>query len=169
MKNWICLFLLLPFAASAQDTCGLKKSKDPFTNVNKLSTGFKDFGGGAGPVSISADATPTEIDFFIWLKKDGKCFDMESEAEFVWEGERSRATFRNAGSINCEGAFHFTFKNTATPHSWLRKMMAKKIATIKLIGTNGQETVLTLTEPQKEQFQRMAICIGNEGKLLGKK
>jgi hypothetical protein len=94
---------------------------------------------------------------------------MESTAVMTWEGERSRATFRNSGSINCEGAFHFSFKNTATPNSWIRKMMAKKIATIKLTGNNNQETTITLTEEQKDVFQRMATCIANEGKLLGKK
>lgn len=169
MKKWFCLAAVLPLFAAAQDTCALKKTKDPFTNVNKLSTGFKNFSGSAGPVSISADASPTEIDFFIWLKKEGKCFDLESTAEMIWEGERSRATFRNAGSINCEGAFHFTFKNTPTPNSWVRKMMAKKVATIKLTGNGGAETLLTLTEEQKVMFQRMAVCIANEGSVMNKK
>jgi hypothetical protein len=169
MKNWIVLFLFLPLGSIAQDTCGLKKTKDPFTNVTKLSTGFKNFTGDAGNVSISADANPTEIDFFIWIKADGKCFDLESTAQVIWEGERSKATFRNTGSINCEGAFHFNFKNTATPNSWLRKMMAKKIATIKLLGNNNVETIITFTEEQKEVFQRMVTCITNEGKELNKK
>lgn len=169
MKNCFFLLFFFPLAAFAQDTCGLKKTKDPFTNQTKLSTGFKNFSGTAGPVSISADATPTEIDFFIWLKAPGKCFDLDATAQMVWEGERSKATFRNAGSINCEGAFHFTFKNTTTPNSWLRKMIAKKIATIKLTGNNNVETTITLTEEQKDMFQRMAICIVNEGKELNKK
>lgn len=166
MKNWIFLFLLFPAASFAQDTCGLKKSKDPFTNVTKASTGFKSFSSNAGNVSISVDATPTEIDFFIWVKAEGKCFDLESKAEMVWEGERSKATFRNTGSMNCDGAFHFNFKNTATPHSWLRKMIAKKIATIKLTGNNDNETIITLTEEQKIVFQKMAACIVNEAQGL---
>ncbi|HEY0042255.1 MAG TPA: hypothetical protein VGB71_16400 [Flavisolibacter sp.] len=169
MKNWILLLFFFPLASFAQDTCGLKKSKDPFTNQIKLSTGFKNFSSSTGPVSISADATPTEIDFFIWVKTEGRCFELESTAQVIWEGERSKATFRNSGSMNCDGAFHFNFKNTATPNSWLRKMMAKKIATIKLTGNNNVETTITLTEEQKEMFQRMAICIANEGKELNKK
>lgn len=169
MKNWLCILFLLPFASFAQDTCGLKKTKDPFTNQTKLTTGFKNFGGSAGAISISADATPTDIDFFIWIKNGGKCFDLESTAQVVWEGERSRATFKNSGSMNCEGAFHFSFKNTPTPNSWIRKMMAKKLATIKLTGNNNTETTITLTEEQKTLFQRMATCIANEGKELGKK
>jgi len=170
MKNALCLLFFLPlFSMAQQDTCGLKKSKDPFTNEVKLSTGFKTFGSGAVPVSISMDATPTDIDFFIWVKKEGTCFDLESEAFMVWEGERSKATFRQSGSINCEGAFHFTFKNTPTPNSWLRKMMAKRIATIKLVGNGGKETVISLTEEQKDIFQRMATCIAAEGVTLLKK
>lgn len=169
MKNICCLLFLLPLFSVAQDTCGLKKSKDPFTNVTKLSTGFKNFGSGALPVSISADATPTDIDFFIWVKKEGTCFDLESEAVLTWEGERTKATFHQAGSINCEGAFHFTFKNTPTPASWLRKMATKKVATIKLTGNGGKETLLTLTEDQKNVFQRMAVCMTAEGPGLLKK
>ena len=166
MKNWLVLALFFPFASFAQDTCGLKKAKDPFTHVTKLTTGFKPFTSNAGKVSISADATPTEIDFFIWVKADGKCFDLDSKAQMIWEGERSKATFNNTGSMNCEGAFHFNFKNTATPNSWLRKMIAKKIATIKLTGNNNVETIITLSEEEKNVFQRMATCIVNEGKGL---
>jgi hypothetical protein len=169
MKNWLCLLFFLPVASFAQDTCGIKSTKDPFTNQVKMTTGFQNFSGSAGPVSISADATATEIDFFIWVKSNGKCFELESTAQVIWEGERSKATFRNSGSMNCEGAFHFNFKNTPTPNSWLRKMIAKKIATIKLTGNNDVETVITLTEEQKVLFQRMAICIVNEGQKLLKK
>lgn len=163
MKNCLLLLFLFPLASFAQDSCGLKKTKDPFTNVTKLSTGFKKFDGGGLAVSISADATPTEIDFFIWLKDDSKCFDLESTAQVVWEGERSKATFRNTGSMNCDGAFHFNFKNTATPNSWLRKMISKKIATIKLLGNGGKETIITLDEEQKILFQKMVSCIVAQG------
>jgi hypothetical protein len=169
MKNWLILLFLIPFASNAQDTCGLKQTKDPFTNVSKLTTGFKTFNGSVGSVAISADASPTDIDFFIWVKGEPKCFDLESTAYMIWEGERSKATFRNTGSMNCEGAFHFSFKNTPTPNSWLRKMIAKRVATIKLTGNNGTETLITLTDEQKDLFQRMASCITNEGKQLIKK
>ncbi len=156
---------MLPLNSVAQDTCGLKKSTDQFTHVAKLSTGFKSFDGGGLSVSISADATPTEIDFFIWVKNDSKCFDSESEALVVFEGERSKSTFRNSGSMNCEGAFHFIFKNLATTPSWLNRMSTKRINSIKLI--NGKiETVITFTEEQKVLFQKMARCIATEGKGL---
>jgi len=165
MKILIFALLILPFASFSQDTCGLKKSKDPFTNVTKLSTGFKNFNGDGLDLAISADATPTDIDFFLWLKNGSKCFDGESTAQIIWEGERSRTTLRNSGSMNCEGAFHFIFKNGPTTASWLKKMATKRLATIKLI--NGKiETLITLNEDQKVLFQKMASCIANEGKGL---
>lgn len=165
MKNALFILLLFPLASFAQDTCGLKKTKDPFTNLTKLSTGFKNFDGNGLSVSIAADATPTEIDFFIWIKNDGKCFDAESSAQLLWEGERQKTTLKNSGSMNCEGAFHFVFKNTATTNSWLNRMMTKKVATIRL--TNDKiETVITFTEEQKVLFQKMVNCIVKEGKGL---
>ena len=45
-------------------------------------------------------------------------------------------------------------------------MIAKKIATIKLTGNNNVETIITLSEEEKNVFQRMATCIVNEGKGL---
>lgn len=166
MKIWIVLFVLFPLLSFAQDTCGLKKTKDPFTHVTKLSTGFKKFDGNKLTVSISADATPTEIDFFIWVKNEGKCFDSESEAQLIWEGEKRKTTLKNSGSMNCEGAFHFIFKNSATTPSWLNRMSNQRIASIKLTGSNNTVSEITLTEEQKTLFQKMARCIATEGKGL---
>jgi hypothetical protein len=166
MKNWIILILFFPLASFAQDTCGLKKTKDPFTHVTKLSTGFKKFDGNNLVVSISADATPAEIDFFIWVKNEGKCFDSESEAQMVWEGEKRKTSLKNTGSMNCEGAFHFIYKNSATTPSWLNRMAIQRIASIKLTGSNNAESMITFTEEQKALFQKMAICIVAEAKAL---
>jgi len=166
MKIWIFLLIVFPFASFAQDTCGLKKTKDPFTNVTKLSTGFKKFDGNKLMVSISADATPTEIDFFIWVKNEGKCFDAESEAEMIWEGEKRKTKLKNSGSMNCEGAFHFIFKNSTTTPSWLNRMANQRIASIKLTGSNNTLSEIILTEEQKALFQRMAVCITAEAKAL---
>lgn len=165
------IFLLLPFFSIGQDStvvCQLKKSSDPFTHVNKLSTGFKNFDGGGKRISITADASPTEIDFFIWVKGEGNCFDAESTALLVFEGERSKTTLRNSGSINCDGAFHFTFKNTPNTHSWLRRLGEKKLSSIKLSG-NNTEVNLELSEEQKENFRQMASCVASEGKSLIKR
>ena len=165
MKNCLLLLAFLPLFTVAQD-CKLKKSEDPFNHETKLSTGFQNFTGNGNTVSISADATKKEIDFFIWIKNDSKCFDGESTANVVFEGERMKANFRNTGSMNCDGAFHFIFKNTPTTQTWLNRLATKKVATIKLTGRDGKETVLTLSEEQKMQLQNMAACVALEGKAL---
>lgn len=165
MKNWFFLLLLLPAFSFAQD-CKLKKNVDPFTHEVKLSTGFQNFTGNGVTASISADATAKEIDFFVWIKGDNKCFDAESVANVVFDGERSRTMLRNAGSMNCEGAFHFVFKNTAMTASWLNRMATKKIANIKLVASDRKEIVLKFSEEQKDLFQSMANCMATEGKTL---
>jgi len=165
MKNCFFLLFAFPLFSFAQD-CKLKKSVDPFTHETKLSTGFQNFTGNGVTVSISADATAKEIDFFIWIKGEGKCFDAESMANMVFEGERSRTNLRNSGSMNCDGAFHFIFKNTPTTASWLNRMTTKKVATIKLTGSDGKETLLTFSDEQKAMFQAMATCMATEGKTL---
>lgn len=165
MKNALFLFLLFPFYSFAQE-CKLKKSVDPFTHETKLSTGFQNFSGNGLNVSISADATAKEIDFFVWIKGDNKCFDTESVANVTFEGERSRTILRNGGSMNCEGAFHFIFKNTPTTASWLNRMATKKVATIKLTGSDKKEMVITLSDEQKTLFLNMAACMATDGKTL---
>lgn len=168
MKKLFLFCLALPVFSFAQD-CQLKKSVDPFTHETKLSTGFQNFTGNGLTVSIAADATPKEINFFVWVKGDNKCFDDESTANVIFEGERTRTILHNAGSMNCEGAFHFVFKNTPTTASWLNRMATKKVATVKLTGSDKKEMVLSFSDEQKELFQSMAACIATEGKtLIGK-
>jgi hypothetical protein len=165
MKKYFLLLFLLPVAAFAQD-CDLKKSTDPFNHETKLSTGFQNFTGNGLTVSISADATKKEIDFFIWIKGEGRCFDAESTANVIFEGERTKANFRNAGSMNCDGAFHFVFKNTPATQSWLNRLVTKKVASIKLTGTGGKEMTIAFTDEQKVLFQNMAACVAAQGKTL---
>lgn len=165
MKKCFFLLFFCPVFLFAQD-CKLKKTVDVFTHETKLSTGFQNFTNNGITVSISADASPKEIDFFVWIKGDGKCFGPESTANVIFEGERARTLLRNAGSQNCDGAFHFTFKNTPTTPSWLNRMTTKKIATITLTGSDGKEIVLAFSEEQKALFQSMAVCMTTEGKTL---
>lgn len=165
MKQFLLLAFCLPVFSFAQD-CNLKKSVDPFTHETKLSTGFQNFTGNGITVSISADATPKEIDFFVWIKGDGKCFNDESTATVLFEGERTRTILRNAGSMNCDGAFHFIFKNTPTTASWLNRMTQKKVASMKLMAADKKELTVTFSEEQKDLFQKMATCMATEGKSL---
>jgi hypothetical protein len=165
MKNFLTLIFLIPLLASAQDSCKLKKSTDPFTHQTKISTGFVNFATPGAQVNISIDATSTDIDFFVWVKNDGKCFDDQSTALVNYEGDRLKATFKNTGSMNCEGAFHFTFRNTTATPGALERLSSKKIASIKL--TNAKIiTEISFNDEQRQQLMRMIGCLVRESKSL---
>ncbi len=166
MKKILSLLFLLPLFASAQDTCHLKKSKDAFTKESRISTGFIPFISNGVQLHISMDATATEIDFFLWVKNDSKCFDSQSSAQINYEGDRLKANFKNTGSMNCEGAFHFTFKNAVNTPSNLKRFMDKRLASIKLTGSGNTVTEISFNEEQKQQFLRMVNCLVAEAKTI---
>src|SRR2546423_8172874 len=111
MKYILFLLLLVPYMISAQD-CKLKKETDPFTHITRITTGFVPFVSSNGTrFSLSVDATPSDVDFFILFSNDSKCFDETSTAVVNYEGDRLKANFKNSGSMNCQGAFHISFRN----------------------------------------------------------
>lgn len=163
MKYSLSLFLLLPFFALAQN-CSIKKSKDQFSQAPKLSTGFIELNTG----SLSIDADSKEIDFFFAMKNlsESKCFDDASTVSVQFDSTRSKLNFRNTGTMNCEGLFHFTFKNAAVPPSALQRLATKKISSFTLTGTKDVKTVIMLTEAQKQQLMEMITCLLTEAKTL---
>ncbi len=170
MKTFlIAASVVLPFFVAAQDTCGLKKTTDPFTHVTKVSTGFVPFTVNGVQLSISVDATPTEIDFFIWFNRDQKCFDDASTIQINFEGDKLKQNYRNTGSMNCEGAFHFTFRNTANTPPNLQRLSDRRINSFVVTGTGKTVTTITLSEEQKEKLKKMASCVATEAKNLLKK
>lgn len=170
MKNFvIAALLVLPVFALAQDTCGLKKSTDPFTHQTKISTGFIPFVVNGVQLSISVDATPTEVDFFFWFNRDQKCFDDQSAIQINFEGDRLKQNYKNTGSMNCEGAFHFSFRNTATTPTSLQRLTDKKISSFRITGTGKAVTELSLSAEQRGLLMKMASCVVKEAKTLLKK
>lgn len=164
MKQIFFLFLFLPFFGLAQD-CQVKKEKDQFSQEPKLTTGFISFKT-LKRFQLSLDATKKEIDFFFALSGDNQCFDDQSTAVVTFEGGRMKSTFKNTGSMNCDGLFHFTFKNIAVTPSILQRMATKKILNIKLVGSNKTEVDLVFNEQQQEQLMQAINCIINEAKTL---
>jgi len=165
MKNFFLLLFLLPLLASAQDTCHLKRETDPFSHLTKVTTGFIVFKTEAGQVSISVDATPNDVDVFIWLTSNPKCFDDQSTVQINYDGDRLKGNFRNGGSMNCEGTFHINFRNVVNTPSNLERMTSRKIKSLRLTGNNGV-TDITFTEEQKQQLMRMVGCVVRESKTL---
>jgi len=166
MKKVFLLLFLLPVFAMAQDTCQLKKETDPFTHETKISTGFVSFISNGVKFNVSVDATPSQIDFFFWFTGDSKCFDDESTIQLNYEGERLKANFKNSGSMNCEGAFHFSFRNTVATPSNLKKIGERKISSFKITGANNTVTEITLNEDQRQLFRRMTSCVLLQAKTL---
>ncbi len=165
MKSFIIALTILPLATFAQN-CKLTKTTDPFTHETKLSTGFIPFDNGNLNLSISIDATANDVDFFFWLTSGTNCFDDQSTAQIIYDGERMKANFRNNGSMNCEGAFHLNFRNLATTPSALDRIATKKIKNIHLAGANKTIVDIALTEDQKQKLMELASCVIKEAKTL---
>jgi hypothetical protein len=166
LKSLLTLTAVLPLTAMAQDSCQLKRETDPFTHQQKISTGFVPFVINGKQVSISIDATDKEIDYFFWIQNDGACFDTESTAQVNYEGDRLKASFKNTGSMNCDGAFHFTFRNLVNSPAHLARLSDKNVASIKLTGTGKTVTELSFTPEQREKLKRMTACVVREAKTL---
>lgn len=165
MKLFFAAVLFFPLFSLAQD-CALKKETNSFTHETRLTTGFMPFSN----TLLSVDATATDIDFFFSINQTGsaKCFDDASTAVIVFDGNRYKTTLHNTGSMNCEGLFHFTFKNsTATPYM-LQRLATQKVSTITFNGSNKGITVITLSDEQKQLLMDLAGCVAKEAKTLKK-
>jgi hypothetical protein len=165
MKYIFAFALLFPLAVFSQQ-CSLKKELDQFSQKPKITTGFMKLG--SGTLSLSIDATATDIDFlFTFSNKDTPlCFDDASTVAFHFDSTRSRANFRNSGSMNCEGVFHMMFRNTATTPYGLNRLGTTKVAAIKITGTDKKMIDINLTNEEKEQLMKMVSCIATEAKTL---
>lgn len=159
----LLLFSAVPSVLLAQD-CKLIAETDPYTKEKKLSTGFISLEN----ASLTIDADKREIDLFFSLEGVDKCFDNSSTAAIFFEGTRVKLTLRNGGTMNCDGYFHFIFKNTPTPNSSLKKIMDKKITHILFTGNNKKETTLNFTEGDHEAILKMVNCLVSEAAKLNK-
>jgi hypothetical protein len=166
MRYFLLVSLFFPFFSMAQDTavngCKLNKEKDPYTKEIKLSTGFIPLDGG----SVTIDATKTEIDFLFSIEGIDRCYDNNSMAMVFFEGTKFKLSTRNGGSMNCEGLFHFIFRNTASLPSMLTKMCTQ-INHITFSGDNKKNvSTVTLSPADQQLFMSLAACLVDEAKKL---
>lgn len=161
MKNILALVFLLPLFTTAQD-CKLIKETDPYTKEKKLSTGFIYLDGG----SVTIDADSKEIDVLFSVDGADKCFDNNSMAAIFFEGVKTKMSSRNGGTMNCEGLFHFVFKNTASASTILQKMMTMKINHLVFTGNNKKESFLKISPEKQQILMTLATCLVNEAKTL---
>lgn len=157
--------MLIPMAVFSQE-CKVKSVTDKFSQLPKLTTGFMDLSG----ISLTIDADNKEIDFFFALNSgEADCFDDNSSVLIIYEGGKMKATFKNAGSMNCQGLFHLIFKNVPNTPSTLLRLTTKKVLSIKFTSTSKKETLLELTPEQQDMFMKAANCLVTEAKTLIKK
>lgn len=161
MKQVLIFAFLVPLFLAAQD-CKLTKETDPYTKETKLSTGFIFIDGG----SVTIDADSKEIDVLFSIEGVDKCFDNNSLAAIFFEGTKTKMTSRNGGTMNCEGLFHFVFKNTTLTPAVLQKMMTLKITHIIFTGNNKKETKVTIGPTEQQALMALTTCLVNEAKTL---
>lgn len=159
MKFILAFLLMAPICTLAQE-CKLKKEIDPFSQQPRLTTGF--FGVGSDRLSMTADSK--EIDFF-FVVGGNKCFDDQTMVTIHFDGDRLRSNFRASGTMNCEGLYHFTMRNTATPNHALQRLATKKVASVKIVNS-GTTTEIVLNEEQKQVLLNKAACMLEQAKTL---
>ncbi|NDE78093.1 MAG: hypothetical protein EB047_02650, partial [Chitinophagaceae bacterium] len=108
----------------AQD-CKVLREEDLFTRQVRLSSGFIELTG----ASVTVDADKKEIDLLFSFKTN-RCFDDGCTATVYFAGTKSKLLLRNAGTMNCEGLFHFIFRNGPTVNYQLKKMATTPVSQI---------------------------------------
>lgn len=167
MKYLFSFFLFSPFLLLAQNQapadCKLAKDTDPYTKETRLSSGFITLQG----ASLTIDADSKEIDFFFAVPD--KCFADASTVFIFFEGSKIKTTYRNSGSMNCDGNFHFVFRNGTTTPTVLKKLASQRVANFIFTGTDGKATAISLLPDQQELLMKMTACIVDESQALIKK
>lgn len=157
----IAFTFLFPVFGMSQD-CVIQKEKDPYTKEVKLSTGFINLKN----VTLSIQADSREIDFLFVINGKDKCFSDVSTASIFFEGTKVKTSIRNAGSMNCDGLFHFNFRNQPVIPSSLQKMAVQKVIGILFIGNDKKETQLTIPAEQQALLMHFISCLLAEAKSL---
>jgi hypothetical protein len=163
MKFIILFVLALPFSTLAQE-CKLKTTKDQFTQQPKVTTGFINFNN----ARLSIDADSREITFLFVFNNGANqgCFDDMSTVAVAFDGTKTKANLRSGGPVNCEGYFHVVFKNTPTTATYLQRLSTQKATSFTFTSNTKTNTVIVLTEDQKEVLMEAAACMAAEAKKL---
>jgi hypothetical protein len=167
MKGIVAILLILPLFINAQDStgaaCKLIRETDPYTKEVKLSSGFMSLQG----ATLNIDADGKEIDFFFVI--DNKCFEDESTVFIFFEGNKAKTTYRNTGSMNCDGYFHFVFRNGLATPTVLQKLATLPVAHFIFTGNDKKAVTVDLLPDQQKTLMNITACLVAESKSLIKK
>jgi hypothetical protein len=157
MKHLALLFILLPFFADAQD-CTLKNEKDRFNQDPRLTTGFISLGAGSDKFLLSVSADKREVDYFFALDNSAMCFNDVSRVIVTFESKH-KGNFKNGGTTNCKGYFHFIFPNQQNLNANLTNLSLKKIVTIQFTDTGNNKKIITLRPEDQETIMKLTACV----------
>jgi len=157
MKQLALLFLLFPFLANAQD-CSLKNERDRFNQDPKLTTGFVSLGAGNDKFLLSVSADKKEVDYFFALDGSAMCFNDVSRVLVTFE-TKQKGNFKNGGTTNCKGYFHFIFPNQQNLNANLTNLSLKKIATIQFTDTGNNKKIITLRPEDQDAIMKLTACV----------
>lgn len=157
MKYLSILLFLLPLYSDAQD-CTLKNEKDRFNQDPRLTTGFVSLGAGSDKFVLSISADKREVDYFFALDKSAMCFNDYSRAVVGFDN-KSKGNFKNGGTTNCKGYFHFIFPNQQNLNANLTNLSLKKIATIQFTDTGNNKKIITLRPEDQETIIKLTTCV----------
>jgi len=160
MKLFVLFLILLPICISAQD-CNLKNEKDRLNQDARLTTGFKSLGAGSNKFLLSVSADKKEIDYFFALDNSTVCFNDLSRALVTFDNKQ-RGTYRNGGTTNCKGYFHFIFPNQENLNVNLINMSVKKIITIQFTDAANNKDIITLRQEDQDEIIKLTSCILEE-------
>lgn len=159
MKLSLIVLLLFPLFISAQE-CKFLKETDPYTKETKISSGFISLQGG----SLSIDADSKEVDFFFIV--NDKCFSDASTVFIFFEGSKTRTTWRNAGGMNCNGYFHFKYRNSTLTPTVVKKLATDKTAQFIFTDNDKKQVIISLLPDQQEILMKAIACMSEEAKTL---
>lgn len=147
--------------AVAQD-CNINRETDVFTRDTRLSSGFIDLSG----ASVTVDADKKEVDILFSFKTN-RCFDDGCTATIYFAGTKSKLLLRNAGTMNCEGLFHFIFRNSVSVNYQLKKLATAKISHIVFTDRDQKMIPVNFEDPMQLKFMQAVECVSKEAvKLL---
>lgn len=160
MKSILLITCLFPLFLAAQE-CKVLTDVDPYTKETKMSSGFISLQGGS---SVSVEADSKEIDYFFIIGEN--CFNDASTVIIYFEGSKQKTTYRNSGSMNCTGYFHFKFRNGTVTPTQAQKLATLKVTQLVFTDSNKKQVTVSLTPEQQTLFMQSAACVTTEAKKL---
>ena len=158
MKYLALIFFLIPIFSSAQDSCILKNEKDRFNQDPRLTTGFVSLGAGDDKFLLSISADKREVDYFLALDNSTMCFNDYSRVMLTY-ANKQKGNFKNGGTTNCKGYFHFIFPNQQNLNGNLTNLSQKKIVSIQFTDTGNNKKIITLRPEDQEMITKLTACV----------